>query len=597
MENRVDAGRGVTRLPTTGPVNPDDETYLRNEVVERIADSILRGDDINLVGGWQTGKTSILYGLRGWLAEHDLASSYVDVSPWAEAIPSKWYPLLKRGIAESLLPSAQTVNQLAPLDDNTELADCLVGIVQAIYPIERFVLILDEVTGVPPILQKPFFSAIRSIQNGRQERASPKAYKALNFVFAGSFSPETLIANTHNSPFNISKTFNTVDYDFTSKEVQELLTIAHISQPAQEIIHWTNGHPYLTNALIESAQARARGIEEAAKFLVYSDRHFENLGRALSTDARARELAYQLAEGVNYPFVPGLDDRTERLATYGLVRADLDGNTILRCELYRYFLERAKPRTMVGQGSNKRPVDIALVTAMQEEFDAVLQLANDWKVEDCGQEHRTYYRRTTAQGKSIVAVRALGKGPTQAILLARDLLEAYDPKSVILVGIAGGLRDARLGDVVVSNQLIDYEPGKVTVDGLETRPDVYRSSPELLDKVQKRREDDWATRITCARPDGKQAIPKLIIGDVLSGAKVFADSGALEPLTAHWSSARAVEMESSAVAAALFGSARMIRFLMIKGISDQANSTKNDDWHPYAASAAAAFTLAFIEEL
>ena len=54
-------------------------------------------------------------------------------------------------------------------------------------------------------------------------------------------------------------------------------------------------------------------------------------------------------------------------------------------------------------------------------------------------------------------------GQINAALLARDVIARFTPRKILLVGIAGGLgKEVSLGDIVVSDQIVDYEIGKVT---------------------------------------------------------------------------------------------------------------------------------------
>ena len=77
-------------------------------------------------------------------------------------------------------------------------------------------------------------------------------------------------------------------------------------------------------------------------------------------------------------------------------------------------------------------------------------------------------------------------GQLNVALLTRDIVQNWNPKKVILVGIAGGLSgDTKLGDVVVADQIVDYELGKITPTGATPRWSAYRSDPYLIDRLLK----------------------------------------------------------------------------------------------------------------
>jgi nucleoside phosphorylase len=54
-------------------------------------------------------------------------------------------------------------------------------------------------------------------------------------------------------------------------------------------------------------------------------------------------------------------------------------------------------------------------------------------------------------------------------------------------------------------------------------------------------------------------------------------------------------MEGVGVARAALNQVNALRFIEIRGISDFADEEKNDDWQPYVAEVAAAFTMDWLK--
>jgi nucleoside phosphorylase len=242
--------------------------------------------------------------------------------------------------------------------------------------------------------------------------------------------------------------------------------------------------------------------------------------------------------------------------------------------------------------------DFALLTALPIELDAVLRHGGPWsRLQSFDEEPRTYYACQTAVGLSVVATCALGMGQLNAAIAARDLVDRYHPKRIILVGIAGGLRpDIQLGDIVVSEQIVDYELGKVSPMGTTPRWSVYRADPLLLDRLRNFRNSEWAATVLVPRPDGSKTIVPAVVHDVvLSGNKVIADKGAAGSLVSVWKRAAAIEMEGAGIAAVLHQMLGAPSFIVIKSICDRADSSKDDRWQAYAADVAAAYTIAFVQ--
>ena len=242
-------------------------------------------------------------------------------------------------------------------------------------------------------------------------------------------------------------------------------------------------------------------------------------------------------------------------------------------------------------------IDVAVLTALPMELQAFLRHGGPWsKIESNRCPGRIYYQYTTDSGLSVIAACALGMGQINAAMAARDLVDEWNPKALVLIGIAGGLgKEVQLGDIVVSDQIVDYELGKVTPAGGTPRWSVYRSDPALLGKLLNFRDTSWLAHVAVPRPDADAGrIPRILHGVVLSGNKVIADEATAGSLSSVWTRATAIEMEGAGIAAALYQSKNAPSFIMIKAICDRADAKKDDSWQPYAAEAAAAFTASFI---
>jgi nucleoside phosphorylase len=64
-----------------------------------------------------------------------------------------------------------------------------------------------------------------------------------------------------------------------------------------------------------------------------------------------------------------------------------------------------------------------------------------------------------------------GMGNERAAVAAERGIELVDPEVVLLIGIAGGIKAVRLGDLVVANKVYQYEYGKQEAT-FKTRPEV-----------------------------------------------------------------------------------------------------------------------------
>lgn len=105
----------------------------------------------------------------------------------------------------------------------------------------------------------------------------------------------------------------------------------------------------------------------------------------------------------------------------------------------------------------------------------------------------------------------------------------------------------------------------------------------------------------------KAGEPKVIIGNLIAGEKILGDgeNEYQRQILEDFDKAIVVDMESYGLERGVY-SARGTRYynlnyLIVRGISDLVNDPGNDDtrrrWRDYAASTAAAFALAVVDEL
>jgi nucleoside phosphorylase len=172
-------------------------------------------------------------------------------------------------------------------------------------------------------------------------------------------------------------------------------------------------------------------------------------------------------------------------------------------------------------------------------------------------------------------------GRGAASLTVNNAIEDLHPVAVIMVGIAFGLRPdkQKLGEILVSKQLVSYEPGKVKGRKVIHRGDRVTCSTALLDKFRSG-DLDWRGA-------------KAHFGLMLSGEKLIDDLPFRDRLLAAEPEAGGVEMEGAGLYAA--ASDARADWILVKAICDWADGNKHDGAQPEAARNAAAFVLHVIQ--
>jgi nucleoside phosphorylase len=245
-------------------------------------------------------------------------------------------------------------------------------------------------------------------------------------------------------------------------------------------------------------------------------------------------------------------------------------------------------------------VDFAIVTALESERTAVVSRLESLRVISEQNDPYTFYRGTITTGPSdqyeVVVVQLIEIGNVEAAATAAQAIRRWNPRFVLMVGIAGGIakNGVGVGDVVVASYVHYYEPGKRTDAGEQRRPRVFNGDRVLYGKARHYEAAEWKDSIDVAPPGEPSGfIPKAHFGPIASGELVIADSQTVSLLLQEAPKLVGLAMEGAGVAlAAMDGGCK---FLEIRGISDLADANKADNWQAYAANAAAAFTVGFLK--
>ena len=234
-----------------------------------------------------------------------------------------------------------------------------------------------------------------------------------------------------------------------------------------------------------------------------------------------------------------------------------------------------------------------VLTAISVETKSVLLHLSDVKEE---RVRSTVFHVGCFLGKQSswrVAVAELGPGNISAAVIAERATSHFSPDVALFVGVAGGLKDVTIGDVVVGTKLYGYESGKVEDNSFRARPNVGRSSEALVQRARAvAHGDEWQSRLNDSlRSDSR----KIIIGPIAAGEKVIAsiESDLYRFLRSQYNDAIAVEMEGYGFLEAL-ANAEEARGLVVRGISDLlSNKAESDSKGSQDIAAASAAAVAF----
>lgn len=239
---------------------------------------------------------------------------------------------------------------------------------------------------------------------------------------------------------------------------------------------------------------------------------------------------------------------------------------------------------------------VLFATALQLEFDAV----KSYLIENVPVKHPetgTYYNKGIFQEDSYsceVYIVETGAGNVRAAEETSRAISLFNPDYVFFMGVAGGIKDVTIGDVVASTKVIGYEGGKAD-EVFKPRHDVFQSSYEL-EQLAKfvSREGVWTKKLQL------DVMPKSFVAPIAAGEKVVSSTKTeiYKNIKNFLSDALAVEMEGAGFlqAVRVFAS----QGIVIRGISDlleKKEEADNAGSQPVAASNAIAFAFQMVIEL
>lgn len=160
-----------------------------------------------------------------------------------------------------------------------------------------------------------------------------------------------------------------------------------------------------------------------------------------------------------------------------------------------------------------------ILTALSVEYLAVRHHLSD-VCEEVHPEGTVYERgQFVANAKTWqIAIVEVGKGNSSAAVEAERIVQHFNPDVAIFVGIAGGLKDVEVGDVVAATKVYRYESGKAETI-FHPRPELHGGSYPLVQRARAAaRSRAWHHRIS----DPPSRPPQAFIEPIAAGESVVA---------------------------------------------------------------------------
>ena len=252
-----------TIYTTGGTVSADNPLYINRRADDELLGLSRASEYAYILTARQLGKSSLILRTAIRLRETGIQAAIVDLQRIGKQAVSapQWFLGLLREISRGLALDADLLawwrerEHLGMAQRLTLFFEELV-LERIAAPIVVFIDEIDTTIGLD--FADDFFVALRALYESRTQNSS---LKRLSFVLIGTAAPGDLISDPKRTPFNIGRRVDLTDFSF-----DEALPFADgLGLPAKQarqvlewVLHWTHGHPYLTQRLCRAlATAKA----------------------------------------------------------------------------------------------------------------------------------------------------------------------------------------------------------------------------------------------------------------------------------------------------------------------------------------------------
>jgi nucleoside phosphorylase len=547
-----------------GPVPLDSRTYIERPFEEELFGAITADEWVVLLGPRQSGKTSALSRLYRRLSDNGFGCVFVDLQAYgADETYGHFLQWLCEVVANEIGGTVPTWTEHESLERALEetLPDRPASVV----------LLLDEISALPVSWRKRFFGQLRAIFNARTRALEGSVPKRLACVFAGTFRPEQMIEGD-NSPFNVSRYVMTTG--FSDADLNRLIAAVDREELATfvpRIYKEVLGQPYLSQLLLSYAERSLPAHPEedpvgAALDSLTSghDRHLSGMARLIKSDDGVLGLLPDiLGGGLHFD---GTDDDHLFAKVIGIA-TERNGDLVVANPLYGASFEGLGEQELRGPETPRGAVDVLIVTANDIETASAREAFG-------GGDDRfrvganSYVDLGVHGGRRICAARCsdIGSGGSGgSALIVGDAIRDVSPSVVVAVGVAFGLREAdqEIGTILVPDEVVAYEAGRVGTDDAGAEKRVDRSPHYNLDPTLHSRLKELA--------DSQEE--HVQFGTMLSGEKLVDNKTFRDSLAAIAPEAIGGEMEAAGLCAA--AERGRVPWVIVKAVCDFADGNKN----------------------
>lgn len=299
--------------------------------------------------------------------------------------------------------------------------------------------------------------------------------------------------------------------------------------------------------------------------------------------------------------------------------------TLIKCiENQDSWLEQIKNSIIfISKNINKKPnsyeVDLAIICALEIELKAILDLPWNWskvypltdsifvnkgKIEFLENGSKLIY--------SVIALKQLEMGSIETAILTTNLINSCRPKIIAMTGIcAGAAKSSQIGDLIFASESWDFSGGKYLVNEEGQSKFLFGHNRFPIEATMKAKIHQFNldllkqyTIAFLAKFSGNKFskfnpnYPIQVCAPIASSAAVIADRKIINNLiNFNDRNIRGIDMEICGLYAAVYySSLPKPQVFAVKCVSDLGDSSKDDNFHDFAANISAIALRVLVEQ-